>query len=343
MPRLARGVFVFRLKPPRGIQQSNMATEESVISGPALPEAKMHLAPVHTPVIGTVISNERCTASNKATGFVHHVAIDVSGTALEGNFLSGQSFGVIPPGTDAKGLSHKVRLYSIASPTFGEDGKGRVLATTVKRLIDEHHETGKLFLGVASNHLCDLKPGDKVTISGPNGKRFLLPADVDAHDYVFFATGTGIAPFRGMILELLARKTVSRIVLVMGSTYASDLLYHKELEALSASHSNFTYLPTQSRERQADGKAAMYVQDRLKTDAETLMPILASPRGLVYVCGIAGMELGILRNLATSLDPAARAQYVAVDDAAMADPNSWDRKMIHKQIRPTRRVFLEVY
>jgi ferredoxin--NADP+ reductase len=338
-----RGVFVFRLKPTRTIQQSTMATEESAVAGPTLPEAKMHLAPVHTPVIGTVVSNERCTASNKAAGFVHHVAIDVSGTALAGNFLSGQSFGVIAPGTDAKGLSHKVRLYSIASPTFGEDGEGRVLATTVKRLIDEHHETGKLFLGVASNYLCDLKPGDKVTLSGPNGKRFLLPADIDAHDYVFFATGTGVAPFRGMILELLQRKTTSRIVLVMGSTYASDLLYHKELEALSSSNANFTYLPTLSRERQSDGNAAMYVQDRLKTNAATLIPVLATSRGLVYVCGIAGMELGILRNLATSLDPQARAQYLAVDAAAMADPSSWDRKMIHKQVRPTRRVFLEVY
>ena len=39
-------------------------------------------------------------------------------------------------------------------------------------------------------------------MAGPNGKRFLLPTDRNAHDYLFLATGTGIAPFRGFIHEL---------------------------------------------------------------------------------------------------------------------------------------------
>ena len=320
-----------------------MSATETTVQGPALPEARMHLSPVHTPAIGTVVSNEKCTASSKAAGVVRHVAIDVSGTPLEGSFLAGQSFGVIPPGTDAKGLPNKVRLYSIASPTAGEDGAGKVLATTVKRLIDEHWETGKLFVGVASNYLCDLKPGDKVTLSGPNGKRFLLPKAPEQHDYAFFATGTGIAPFRGMIMELLAKKVPSRVVLVMGSPYATDLLYHKEFTALAAQNPNFTYLTAISRERQADGAPPMYVQDRITASPAALMPILESDRGLVYVCGIAGMELGIFQKMATTLPPAALSRFLAVDEAAMADIKGWERKMINKAIRPTRRMFLEVY
>ena len=55
--------------------------------------------------------------------------------------------------------------------------RGCWTAANARRTIDEHWETHRLFLGVASNYLCDLKEGDKVTVTGPNGKRFVLPAD----------------------------------------------------------------------------------------------------------------------------------------------------------------------
>ncbi len=308
----------------------------------------MHLCMPSAPVEGVVVSNERCTASKKSAGFVRHVAIDVSGTPLSGRFIAGQSFGVIPPGTDAKGVPHKVRLYSIASPTAGEDGRGAVLATTVKRLIDEDWVSGSLYLGVASNYLCDRRPGDRVKVSGPNGKRFVLPARADEHDYVFFATGTGIAPFRGMLGDLYGTPAAPgtrrpRVTLVMGSPYASDLLYHEQLLDLARREPAFTYLPTLSREKQTDGSPAAYVQDRLSTHRDLFGPMLASDRALVYICGVAGMELGIFQGLARYLPADARKQYLDLDPDAASDPTGWTRRMIHKQVRPTRRVFLEVY
>ena len=311
---------------------------EAVPGSPVLPEAKMHLATPASPCVGTVVSTERCTASSKAAGIVRHVAIDVSGTPLEGNFLAGQAFGVLAPGVDQFGKPHKLRLYSIASPTRGEDGQGKILATTVKRTIDEHDATHKLFLGVCSNYLCDLAVGDKVNVTGPNGKRFLLPADAAKHDYVFCATGTGIAPFRGMIMELLGSGVASSITLIMGSPYATDLLYHKQFEELAAKHSNFAYLTAISRET----GSRMYVHDRLLASRERLASIFASERTLMYVCGIAGMELGILQSLATMLTPDQLSQYLKVDPAA-GESKAWDRKMINKLLTPTKRVMLEVY
>lgn len=53
------------------------------------------------------------------------------------------------------------------------------------------------------------------------------------------------------------------------------------------------------------------------------------------------MELGIFQKLATTLGAGALANYLAIDAAAMADVRGWDRKMINKQICPTKRVFLE--
>ncbi|MGH7242660.1 MAG: FAD-binding oxidoreductase [Phycisphaerales bacterium] len=313
--------------------------------GPTLHEVKMHLHPPADPGVGIVVSNEKCTAGRRAAGFVRHVAIDVSNTRLAGNFRAGQSFGVLPPGQDAKGKNHALRLYSIASPTKGEDGQGKVLATTVKRLIDEHNESEKLFLGVASNWLCDLKPGDEVRVTGPSGKRFVLPASPADHDYIFFATGTGIAPFRGMLQDLLDDPGThrSRIALIMGSPYASDLLYDNHLRELAARHPNLSYITAISREKAEDAPRPLYVQDRLTTHRDSLEAMLKSDRTLIYVCGIAGMELGIFQSMARMLEPASLDPYLRVDPEALNSIATWERRMIHKQVKPTRRIFLEVY
>jgi ferredoxin--NADP+ reductase len=328
------------------------------------------------PATGVLVSNERCTG-RKAAHFVRHIAFDVSGTQLAGVIRPGQSFGVLPPGVDEHGKPHKLRLYSVASPSRGEDGRGNVIATTVKRTIDEHWDHHGLFLGVASNYLCDLKPGDKVQLTGPSGKRFVLPARPQEHDYVFIATGTGIAPFRAMLLDLLEgmsdvgcgmsdvksargegaavppsgtsdiRHPTSdikpRIVLIMGSAYSTDLLYHGDLLELQQKHPNFSYITAISREKQEDGHDPLYVQDRLQTHQEMLLPILESPRTLIYICGLAGMELGIFQKLAMLLPDHALQHYLRVDPEALTDIRAWQRTMINKQVRPTRRVFIEVY
>jgi ferredoxin--NADP+ reductase len=320
----------------------NAPARTPVPGEPVLPEVRQHLISPAEPAIARVVATRVCTASAKAAGFVRHVELDVSGTLLENNFRAGQSFGVVPPGTDAQGRPHKLRLYSIASPTRGEDGSGRVLATTVKRTIDEHWENHKLFVGVCSNYLCDLSPGDEVLVTGPAGKRFLLPADPAAHDYVFFATGTGIAPFRGIVMDLARAGFPSRAVLVMGSPYATDLLYHTELEAVARAHPGFRYLTAVSREVNQDCGRRLYVQDRLSTHAAELGALLVSRRTLVYVCGIAGMELGIFQHMARVLGPEALGQYLRVDPAA-GPPEAWDRKMIPRLLAPTRRLMLEVY
>jgi ferredoxin--NADP+ reductase len=302
----------------------------------------MHLYKPAEPALAVITKSELCTNGKKAAGFVRHIEFDVSGSDLVGKCIPGQSIGVIPQGLDAQGKPHKLRLYSLASPTAGEDGQGRVLSTTVKRTIDEHWDSHQLFLGVCSNYLCNLKPGDQIRVSGPNGKRFVLPQDVNAHDYLFFATGTGIAPFRGMLLDLLAAGCTRQIVLVMGSPYTTDLLYHDFFVRIASEHPNFTYLTAVSRERN-DQHDRLYVQDRLRTDVDRLTPVLTGGKALLYICGLAGMELGIFQELALRLNPSALEHFLQVDREALSDIRRWSRSMIHKEVRPTRNVFMEVY
>jgi ferredoxin--NADP+ reductase len=311
----------------------------------------MHLVPPAKPVAGRVVSSEICT-KGKSHSFVRHVAIDVSGTPLAGNFLVGQSFGVIPPGVDERGKPHQVRLYSIASPTRGEDGQGNVLSTTVKRTIDEFKpqkpnddpDAHGLFLGVCSNYLCDLKVGDEVRVSGPNGKRFILPANPEEHDYLFIATGTGIAPFRGMAMELLQNPkgpTRSKIHLVMGSPYTTDLLYDRMFRDFATGHSNFKYSTAISRECRADGSPGCYVDRMMEERIDEFALLLRNPRTLIYICGLAGMQVGIFTMLATQ--GLGEPYMIVKDDLAAIDPSDWTAQQIKRSVRPSHRCFLEVY
>jgi ferredoxin--NADP+ reductase len=290
----------------------------------------------------------------KSASFVRHVAIDVSGTPLAGNFCVGQSFGVIAPGVDERGKPHKVRLYSIASPTWGEDGAGNVLSTTPKRVIDERApqkpgddpDDHRLFLGVCSNYLCDLRVGEEVRLTGPSGRRFLLPADPELHDYLFVATGTGIAPFRGMVMELLERPggpVPSQIHLVMGSPYRSDLLYDDLFTKLAAEHENFHYHIAISRRAHGGHPRGIYVDALIDEYMDsTFRTLLENPRTLVYVCGLAGMQLGLFRILANR---GVGGPYLTVRDADLAamDPGEWTRAKIKRFVHPTCRCMLSVY
>jgi len=315
---------------------------------PRFPEPELNLVSVKEPVRCKIVSNESCLRG-KSASFVRHTVIDVGGTALEGRCRVGQAFGVIPPGVDEADKPHKVRLYSLACPSNGEDGSGKLIATTTKRVIAEGgpHASGddhRLFLGVCSNFLCDLGPGDEVSVTGPNGKRLLLPDDPTQHDFLFVATGTGIAPFRGMLLELLERRTqpvASQIHLLMGAPYTTDLIYDDLFVRLSREHPNFHYHTAISRERRSNGLAGLYVHDYLHERIELFGPLLASQRTLVYACGIVGMQCGLFKVMA--VHGLGEAYFTAKDELACITPAKWELGAVRRGVRITDRGLVEVY
>ncbi|HLR31687.1 MAG TPA: hypothetical protein VK074_04320, partial [Fodinibius sp.] len=209
----------------------------------------------------------------------------------------GRSIGILPPGEDENGRPHKLRLYSVSSPTEGEGGQPHLISTTVKRTIEEF-DNNELFLGVCSNYLANLQPGDKVKMTGPSGRRFLLPDNATDYNYVMFATGTGIAPYRGMIKEMLKAGIKNDIVLVFGCPYRTDLLYADLFEPLAEEYPNFHYLPHISREARRTDGSKKYVQTCLWDADRLLDPLLEKENTLLYICGLKGMESGIYRALA---------------------------------------------
>jgi ferredoxin--NADP+ reductase len=314
-----------------------------------LPETELGIAPVSKPVIGRIVSNDSCL-KGKSASFVRHTEIDISGTPLEGRCLVGQAFGILAPGVDERGKPHKVRLYSIASPSDGEDGAGKVISTTTKRTIDERTPQKKaddpddhsLFLGVCSNYLCNLRPGDEVKVTGPNGKRFLLPTSSSNHDFLFVATGTGIAPFRGMAMELIERSsTASQIHLLMGTPYTTDLIYDDLFTRLAAEHENFHYHTAISRETRHNGQPGQYVHHFLEEQIDTFGPLLSNPRTLLYICGLAGMQSGLFQVMAQH--NIGDGYFTLKDQLASIAPSDWDLSQVRRGVKTTERCMVEVY
>ncbi|RLA63708.1 MAG: hypothetical protein DRQ89_05955 [Epsilonproteobacteria bacterium] len=95
------------------------------------------------------------------------------------------------------------------------------------------------------------KIGDKFLISKALGN-FVLPknplSDLES-EVCFIATGSGIAPFRGMISELLASKYMGTVNLLFGTRTMEDLLYRDKFDALDYAQPNFHYIPILSQEK----------------------------------------------------------------------------------------------
>lgn len=303
-----------------------------------LPEVELNIYTPKDPVEVPIVENKICS-KEASPNFVRHVTFDVSGTDLEGRVQVGQSVGILPPGEDENGRPHKLRLYSVSSPTEGEDGDASLISTTVKRTIEEL-EDNSLYLGVCSNYLADLQPGDKVRMTGPSGRRFLLPENQNDFNYLFFATGTGIAPYRGMIMELMESGIENEVILVFGCPYRTDLLYPDFFESLAKEKDNFHYLPYVSREdRRSDG-SKKYVQTSLIDDAELIDPVLEKENTLLYICGLKGMESGIYRTLAKK----GLNEYLDIrQPAAEKQPEEWDENDLKRYVKPSARTFVEVY
>src|SRR5829696_3408468 len=176
------------------------------------------------PAKATVVGNFRLT-DNAAENDVRHIILDFGETPFP--VLEGQSIGILPPGTDASGAPHAVRLFSIASPRDGEKPNANNVSLTVKR------EPG----GVCSNYLCDLPKGAKVDVTGPFGATFLMPNDPAAH-IVMICTGTGSAPFRAFT-ERRRRampQAAGKLVLFFGARRPAELPYFGPLQKVPKSH-----------------------------------------------------------------------------------------------------------
>lgn len=106
---------------------------------------------------------------------------------------------------------------------------------------------------------------------------------------VFFATSTGVAPFRRMIEEAMKEGVPS--VLLLGSPKESDIAFKSELDELSKNNQSFTFVPTLSGAGPEWQGARGFLTDQIK-GKEDFLKISDS-----YICGVPIMTLGVLKAL----------------------------------------------
>lgn len=150
--------------------------------------------------------------------------------------------------------------------------------------------------GVGSTFLSNLKFGDSIKILAPMGRFTLDPAtDTHSKPAVFIATGSGIAPFKSMLHELLQIKQARlvqdpdqqrfaprEITLHWGMRYAQDLFWLEEMEEFMDNFSNFHFNPMLSQPTPEWNLSRGHVTDVLKIST---LPDDAD----FYICGSQAM------------------------------------------------------
>jgi Na+-transporting NADH:ubiquinone oxidoreductase subunit F len=100
---------------------------------------------------------------------------------------------------------------------------------------------GRLHLpaGKMSSFIFSLKPGDKVTISGPFGEFFAKETD---NEMVFIGGGAGMAPMRSHIFDQLKRlKSKRKMSFWYGARSLREMFYEDDYNGLAAENDNFNW------------------------------------------------------------------------------------------------------
>ena len=272
-------------------------------------------------MIATVSGNYRVTALGTDSD-THHIVLDFG----SGNFpvLEGQSLGIIAPGVDVNGRPHHARQYSIANPRDGERPGYNNVSLTVKRVTVDYD--GNPVRGIASNYVCDLKKGDAVQVIGPFGATFLMPNHAGSH-LLMICTGTGSAPMRAMTERRRRLRATGdtlaggRLMLFFGARSQKELPYFGPLMNLPKDFIdiNFAFSRTLNEPKR-------YVQDRMRERAADVATLLKDANSYIYVCGLKGMEAGVLEVLR---------------DTAIAHGMDW--QALHAELKRDGRLHFETY
>ncbi|WP_148875771.1 NADH:ubiquinone reductase (Na(+)-transporting) subunit F [Serratia marcescens] len=127
-----------------------------------------------------------------------------------------------------------VRAYSMANYP---DEKGIIMLNV--RIATPPPNNPDVPPGIMSSYIWSLKPGDKVTISGPFGEFFAKDTDAEM---IFIGGGAGMAPMRSHIFDQLKRLNSKRkITFWYGARSLREMFYEDDFNQLQAENENFTW------------------------------------------------------------------------------------------------------
>jgi ferredoxin--NADP+ reductase len=236
-----------------------------------------------TQFTATVASTVRMTPAT--TDEVREIQVDIPAPGFRAE--AGQSVGVLAPGRREFGQQHHFRLYTVADLPVPMDGAVRVkLCVRRCSYVDEY--SGERYPGVASNWLCDLKPGAKLVMTGPYGLAFAVPEEPDAN-LILIGAGTGIAPFRAFLKHLYHKKPPfqGKVRLFHGARSGLDLLYHNDVNNdLALYYDQDTFAAIEALSRRPHWSDEIDWDGAIKSRGEEIAGLLDDPKTYVYVAGL---------------------------------------------------------
>lgn len=93
--------------------------------------------------------------------------------------------------------------------------------------------------GIMSSYIFNLKPGDKVTISGPFGEFFARDTQ---KEMIFVGGGAGMAPMRSHIFDQMRRLSTDRkVTFWYGARSVREMFYVEDFDTLDKENKNFDW------------------------------------------------------------------------------------------------------
>ncbi|MBU0620650.1 MAG: oxidoreductase [Gammaproteobacteria bacterium] len=241
--------------------------------------------PGNTPILtAQLLSSERitpATSREEVLQLVFHT--DDPGFAPD----AGSCIRVLAPGE--YGNRYHPRLYSLADLERTSGGTRFSLCVRRCYFIDEVN--GEQYRGVASNYLCDLKPGSSIEFSGPVDYPFAIP-NAPATDLLMIGMGTGIAPFRSLIRQIYEKHGgwKGKVRLFHGARTGLELLYHNDINNdLANYYDQPTFKAFQAVSPRPAFDAPAAIDQSLQQNAAEVWQIVNSPGSRVYVAGLKPM------------------------------------------------------
>ncbi len=126
------------------------------------------------------------------------------------------------------------RAYSMAN----HPAEGNIVKLNI-RIATPPPGRDDILPGICSSYVFNLKPGDKVTISGPYGEFFQKNTE---REMVFIGGGAGMAPLRSHIFDLFhTKKTKRKVSYWYGARSLREMFYQDEFEAIEKKDPNFSF------------------------------------------------------------------------------------------------------
>lgn len=161
--------------------------------------------------------------------------------------------------------------------------------------------------GICSSYIYSLKPGDKITISGPYGEFHVKDTP---NEKMFIGGGAGMAPMRSHIFNLfLTEKTDKKATFWYGARSAREVFYEDQFRAIEKDFPNFRFEIGLSEPKPEDNWTG-YVGFIHNIIYENYLKTHEAPEDIeYYLCGPGPMTDAITKMLDNLGVPAENIMY----------------------------------